>query len=390
MQAWVMHKETPRHRATTMEDRLMKKLLYVGMDVHKESIVIACAGEGEEVRVLGTIVNTSIALDAAIRKLVSSGKQPVFVYEAGPCGYVIYRHLRERGFSCMVTAPSLIPRKTGDRVKTDMRDAIMLTRLFRAGELTGITVPDADDEAMRDLFRARLDAKKISKTVRQQLVGFLLRIGAVYSGTKHWTKTHFKWLDELSLPQPAQQLALQEYIDAIRQCDNRVARLESMLQTSAAQWKRLEEVKRLQTLRGVSFLTAIGLIAELGDLRRFKTARQLMAYTGLVPSENSSGGAIHRGRITKTGNVNVRWLLVESAWSYRLKARKSACLLKRQVDADEKVQELSWKAQVRLCGRYQRLLQKGKSKGKVITCIARELAGFIWALGNMQSEKQAA
>jgi len=373
-----------------MEDRLMKSLLYVGMDVHKETIVMACAGDGEEVRVLGAIVNTAAALDAAIRKLVSSGKQPVFVYEAGPSGYVIYRHLREKGFNCMVTAPSLIPRKTGDRVKTDRRDAVMLTRLFRAGELTGITVPDADDEAMRDLFRARLDAKKMSKTARQQLAGFLLRIGAVYSGTKHWTKVHFRWLDELSLAQPAQQLALQEYLDAIRQCDNRVARLEGMLQTSAAQWKRLEEAKRLQTLRGVSFLTAIGLVAELGDLRRFKTARQLMAYTGLVPSENSSGSTIRRGRITKTGNVNVRWMLIESAWSYRLKARKSYHLLRRQAEADEKVRELSWKAQVRLCGRYQRLLQRGKPKGKVITCIARELAGFIWALGNMETEKQAA
>jgi transposase len=372
-----------------MEDRLMKSLLYVGMDVHKETIVMACASEGEEVRVLGTIVNISAALDAAVRKLVSSGKQPVFVYEAGPSGYVIYRHLRSKGFSCMVTAPSLIPRKAGDRVKTDRRDAIKLTRLFRAGELTGVTVPDADDEAMRDLFRARLDAKKMGRTARQQLAGFLLRIGAVYSGTKHWTKTHFKWLDELSLAQPAQQLALQEYLDAIRQCESRIARLDGMLQASAAQWKRLEEVRKLQTLRGVSFLTAIGLIAELGDLRRFKTARQLMAYTGLVPSENSNGSTVRRGRITKTGNVNVRWMLIESAWSYRLKARKSSYLLKRQAGAEADVVELSWKAQVRLCGRYQRLLQRGKPKGKVITCIARELAGFIWALGNMETETQA-
>lgn len=369
----------------------MKSLLYVGMDVHKETIVIACAGEGEDVRVIGTIPNTNAALDAAIRKLVSTGKQPIFVYEAGPCGYVIYRHLHAQGHACMVTAPSLIPRKTGDKVKTDRRDAIMLARLLRAGELTGITVPDADDEAMRDLFRARLDAKKMSKTARQQLTGFLLRAGAVYSGTKHWTKTHFKWLDDLSLPQPAQQLALQEYLDTVRQCESRVSRIEEMLHISVLQWKRLEEVKALQALRGISFITAIGLIAELGDLRRFASARQLMAYVGLVPSESSSGNAIRRGRITKTGNTNVRWMLIESAWSYRMKARKSVHLLKRQVEASEEVQALSWKAQVRLCGRYQRLLQRGKPKGKVITCIARELAGFVWALGNLHNqEKQMA
>jgi len=360
------------------------------MDVHKETIVIACAAEGEEIRMVGTIANTAAALDAIVRKLVSGGKCPSFVYEAGPGGYVICRHLREMGFTCMVAAPSLIPRKSGERIKTDRRDAVMLTRLYRAGELTGIVVPDADDEAMRDLYRARNDAKKMCKTAKQQLLGFLLRMGVVYPTGTHWTKTHYKWLDALSLGHPAQQLTLQEYLDAIRQSESRVVRLEGMLQSSAQSWKRLEEVKRLQSLRGVSFITAVGLLAELGDLRRFKSARQLMAYTGLVPSENSSGNAVRRGRITKTGNANVRWMLIESAWSYRLKARKSRRLLKRQAEVDPQTAELSWKAQVRLCGRYQRLLQKGKPRGKVITCVARELAGFIWALGIMQPMEQAA
>jgi transposase len=294
------------------------------------------------------------------------------------------------GFSCMVTAPSLIPRKAGDRVKTDKRDAVMLSRLYRAGELTGIAVPDADDEGMRDLYRARCDAKKMSKIGKQQLLGFLLRIGVVYSGKTNWTKTHFRWLDELSLSQATQQLTLQEYLDTIRQCEGRVARLDGMLQSSALQWKRLEMVKRLQSLRGVSFITAVGLVAELGDVRRFKSARHLMAYTGLVPSENSSGNTVRRGHITKTGNANVRWMLIESAWSYRLKARKSPCLLKRLSCVEAEVAELSWKAQVRLCGRYQRLLHRGKPKGVVITCIARELAGFIWALGQYADKKQAA
>jgi transposase len=364
----------------------MKKILYVGMDVHKESIALACGAEGEEIRHYGTIPNRLAALDTAARKLVSTGHIPCFVYEAGLGGYTIYRHLRDNGLSCMVAAPSLVPRKAGDRVKTDKRDAAMLARLLRAGELTEVHVPDAGDEAVRDMFRARCDAKQMEKTARQNLLSFLLRIGAVYSG-RHWTKMHFRWLDALSLPS-TQQLVLQEYLDTIKQCRERVLRYDSMLQDVVGQWKREAGVRKLQSLRGVSFISAVGIVAELGDLRRFKTPRQLMAYAGLVPSENSSGGKIRRGGITKTGNRNVRWLLVESAWSYRLKARKSACLLKRQAGASDEVAALFWKAQVRLCGRYQRLLQKGKSKVKVIVSIARELAGFIWALGNLTAQEE--
>jgi transposase len=366
----------------------MKKILYVGMDVHKESISIACAAEGEDIRHYGTIPNFLAALDAVIRKLIGTGRVPYFVYEAGPGGYTIYRHLREKGLACMVAAPSLIPRKAGDKIKTDKRDAAMLARLLRADELTPVHVPDADDEAMRDLFRARCDAKQMEKTARQNLLSFLLRIGMTYAG-RHWTKMHFRWLDALSLPLAAQQLVLQEYLDTIKQCRERVMRYDSILQDTVAQWKREPEVRKLQSLRGVSFLTAVGIIAELGDLRRFKSARQLMAYAGLVPSENSSGGKVRRGGITKSGNRNVRWLLVESAWSYRLKARKSAHLLKRQGGVSDAVADLSWKAQVRLCGRYQRLLHQGKPKGKIIVSIARELAGFIWALGNFTDQEEA-
>jgi transposase len=366
----------------------MKKILYVGMDVHKESIAIACGAEGEEIRYYGTIPNYLASLDIVVRKLVSTGHIPYFVYEAGPGGYTIYRHLRDNGLDCMVAAPSLIPRKAGDRVKTDKRDAAMLARLLRAGELTKVHVPDVADEQVRDMFRARSDAKQMEKTARQNLLSFLLRIGAQYSGSRPWTKMYFRWLDALSLL-PTQQLVLQEYVDTIRQCRERVIRYDSMLQDVVGQWKREPEVRKLQSLRGISFITAVGIIAELGDLRRFKSPRQLMAYAGLVPSENSSGGTIRRGGITKTGNRNVRWLLVESAWSYRLKARKSACLLRRQAGISDEVAELSWKAQVRLCGRYQRLLQKGKAKCKVIISIARELAGFIWALGNLTVQEEA-
>jgi len=275
----------------------MRNLLYVGMDVHKESIALATASDGEEIRYIGTIPNQTAALDATIRKLASNGKNLCFAYEAGPGGYVLYRHLRQAGHVCLVAAPSLIPRKPGDRVKTDKRDAIMLTRLFRAGELTGVYVPDLDDEAVRDLFRARCAAKRMEKCARQNLLSFLLRIGSVYSG-RAWTKMHWRWLNDLSLPHPVQQLTLQEYIDAIKQCEARVTRLDQMLQDVAKQWKREHEVRNLQALRGISFFTAIGLIAELGDLRRFKSAHQLMSYAGLVPSESSSGASVRRGGIS--------------------------------------------------------------------------------------------
>jgi transposase len=363
----------------------MKNIRYVGLDVHKANICIACATEDGDVRHYGTIANTRAALDATMRKLVSSGEHLYFVYEAGPGGYGMYRYLKAAGHSCMVAAPALIPRKPGDRIKTDKRDAAMLARLCRAGELTAVYVPDADDEAVRDLFRARCDAKQMEKVARQNLLSFLLRIGQCYPGNRAWTKTHWRWLDELSLSYSAQQLALQEYIDTIRQCQARVERYDQMLQQTAEQWKRAPDVRKLQTLRGISFFSAVGIVAELGDLRRFSSARQLMAYAGLVPSENSSGMKIRRGGITKAGNRHVRWLLVESAWSYRMKARKSLHILKRQKEASSEVADLSWKAQVRLCGRYQRLLHKGKPKGKIVVSIARELAGFIWALGRLEN-----
>jgi transposase len=363
----------------------MKTIRYVGMDVHKADIGIAYASGREDARHYGTIANNSVVLDAAVRKLVSSGELLYFVYEAGPGGYGIYRRLRAQGQVCMVAAPALIPRRPGDRIKTDKRDAAMLARLCRAGELTAVHVPDADDEAVRDLFRARCDAKEMEKTARQNLLSFLLRIGQDYPGSRNWTKMHWRWLEALSLPHSAQQLALQEYVDTIVQCQARLQRYDQMLHDVAKEWKRFADVKKLQALRGIAFLSAVGIVAELGDLRRFKSPRQLMSYAGLVPSENSSGAKVRRGGITKAGNRHVRWLLVESAWSYRMKARKSAHLLKRQGEVSEEVAELSWKAQVRLCGRYQRLLQKGKPKGKVIVSIARELAGFIWALGNLET-----
>lgn len=369
----------------------MKKILYVGMDVHKESITVATAWGTDlstgcipdEVRLVGTIPNTTAAVDNAIRKLVGTGAVPRFVYEAGPGGYTLYRHITASGFTCMVAAPSLIPRKPGDRVKTDGRDAVMLARLFRSGELTEVYVPSEEDEAIRDLFRTRCDVKNLERKAKQFLLSFLLRQGVRYSGATNWTKIHFAWLDALSLPQPAHQLALQEYIDTVKHCGVRVQHIDAMLLQEAQTWSGLPLARALQSFRGISFLSALGLAAELGDIRRFANPRQLMSYVGLVPSEYSSGESKRRGRLTKMGNTHARWLLVEAAWSYRLNARKSAALLQRQKDVEQEVLAISWKAQVRLCSRYQRLLHRGKPKNKVIACIARELTGFIWAVGQL-------
>ena len=360
----------------------MKKILYVGMDVHKNSIDIALAEEGAgEVRHYGKVSGAVASLDPVIRRLLATGHQPCFVYEAGPGGFCVYRHLQKQGLACVVVAPSMIPRQAGNRIKTDRRDAIMLARLFRAGELTSIRVPDEEDEAVRDLFRARGDAKGMERKARQQLSAFLLRIGKIFPGRTTWSKTHYKWLAELNVGSPIQQIVLQEYVDAERQAGERVKRLSDQIVKAVPTWKRAREVGAYQSFRGISLLTAVGIAAEIGDMHRFKGAPQLMAYLGLVPSENSSGGSVRRGRITKTGNSHVRRLLVEAAWSYRLKARKTSCLLKRQKDLPENVTELSWKAQVRLCGRYQRLVAKGKCKQQVVASVARELAGFIWAVG---------
>lgn len=360
----------------------MKKILYVGMDVHKNSIDIALAEEGTaEVRHYGKISGAPGTLDLVIRKLMATGLQPCFAYEAGPGGFCVYRHLQKQGLACMVAAPSLIPRQAGNKIKTDRRDSIMLARLFRAGELTSIRIPDEEDEAVRDLFRSRGDAKGIERKARQQLQSFLLRIGKIYPGRTTWSKMHHRWLAEISLDSPVQQIVLQEYIDAEKSAGDRVKRLSEQIANAVPTWKRAQEVKIYQAFRGVSLLTAVGIAAEVGDMQRFKAAKNFMAFLGLVPSENSSGASVRRGSITKTGNSNVRRLLIEAAWSYRLKARKTLPLVRRQLGLPDEVVALSWKAQLRLCGRFQRLSAKGKCKQKVITSVARELAGFLWAVG---------
>jgi len=357
-------------------------IIFVGLDVHKDTIDIAIAESdgSKEVRHYGKIDGDLAALDKAVRKLQSKGAELHFVYEAGPCGYDIYRHLTKQGFSCIVVAPSLIPKKSGDRVKTDRRDAMSLARLYRAGELTAVYVPREDDEAMRDLSRAREDAVNASRTARQRLGAMLLRLGYRYHRKTMWNATHFNWLSTIKMPHPAQQIAFQEYIHAVMECGERVNRLTEQIQKLIPEWRLASVVKALQALRGVSLMVATTTIAEIGDLSRFANPRQLMAYLGLVPSEHSSGKKEKRGRITKTGNGHVRRALVEAAQTYHHQARVSRVLLARQEGLPDSIRKISWKAQVRLCGRFRKLTGRGKPRNKVVTAIARELSAFMWAI----------
>ncbi|ABB33012.1 transposase IS116/IS110/IS902 family protein [Geobacter metallireducens RCH3] len=309
-----------------------KSITYVGLDVHKNSIEIALAdwGRDNEVRHYGSVGGDLHSLDKVVRKLVSQGRELHFVYEAGPCGYEIYRHLTRQGFDCIVVAPSLIPKKSGNRIKNDRRDAEMLARLHRAGELTPVYVPHVEDEAMRDLSRAREDAKSAERKARQQLNAFLLRSGVRYSGKTLWSLAHWRWISDIKMPHPAQQITLQEYVDAVRACSERIDRFTEQIRQLVTQWRVGPVVEALQALRGVSLVVAVTTVAELGDLSRFDHPRQLMAYLGLVPSEHSSGETTKRGGITKTGNSHARRMLVEAAWSYRLPARVSRRLRDRQ------------------------------------------------------------
>src|SRR5882762_8876524 len=365
------------HRRRVMADRIT----YVGLDVHKESIVVAVAVGGlrGEVREYGRIANTPTALDRLLRKLGGDGMRLRFCYEAGPCGYGIQCRLSTRGHECVVVAPSLIPKRAGDRVKTDRRDAASLAKLHRAGELTAVWVPDPQHEAMRDLVRARLDAVHSLRRARQQLSGFLLRQGCHY-GRPAWTKLHRRWLSGLIFEQAIHHIVLEDYIAAVEAAEARRDRLTAQIGTMLPDWTLAPVVAALQTMRGMAMVNAATLIAELGDLSRFADPRQLMAYLGLTPSEYSSGSSVRRGGITKAGNGAARRLLIEAAWSYRFPARLSRELLLRQESQPKPIRDIAWKGQVRLCARYRRLARTGKPANVVTTAIARELSGFVWAI----------
>ena len=357
------------------------RITYVGLDVHKEGIVVAVAAGGlrGEVREYGRIANTPTALDRLLRKLGGDGVSLRFCYEAGPCGYGIQRQVSTAGHECVVVAPSLIPRRAGNRVKTDRRDAASLARLHRAGELTAVWVPDARHEAMRDLARTRLDAVHSLRRARQQLSGFLLRQGCHY-GRPAWTKLHRRWLAGLKFEQAVHHIVLEDYIASVEAAETRRDRLTTQIEAMLPDWTLAPVVAALQTMRGIALVNAATLIAELGDLSRFADPRQLMAYLGLVPSEHSSGASVRRGGITRAGNGAARRLLIEAAWSYRFPARISRELLLRQENQPKPIRDIAWKGQVRLCARYRKLARTGKPANVVTTAIARELTGFVWAI----------
>jgi transposase len=360
---------------------LRDRITYIGLDAHKDGIAVAVA-EGSlrgEVRDYGRIANTPAALRRLAGKLGREGVALRFCYEAGACGYGIQRQLSAQGHECVVVAPSLIPKRAGDRVKTDRRDATNLARLHRAGELTAVRVPDPGHEAMRDLVRARLDAVHALRRARQQLSGFLLRQGCHY-GRPAWTKLHRRWLAGLKFEQAVHHIVLEDYIAAVEAAQARRDRLTAQIAAMLPDWTLAPVVVALQTMRGMALVNAATLIAELGDLSRFANPRQLMAYLGLVPSEHSSGASVKRGGLTKAGNSAARRLLIEAAWSYRFPARVSRELRLRQEAQPRLVREIAWKAQLRLCARYRKLARSGKPANIVTAAVARELAGFVWAI----------
>jgi transposase len=356
--------------------------LFIGMDVHKDTIAVAYVAQehGAEVTYLGTLGTRQCDIDQLTRKMQSKAKHLVFVYEAGPCGYWLYRYLTKKGYDCWVVAPSLIPKKAGDRVKTDRRDAVQLARLARSGDLTAVYVPKVEDEAIRDLTRAREDTIRDLKAAKFRLKAFLLRQDIRYTGRANWNPAHLRWLSEVVCPTPAQQIVFQEYVRAVTEHTERLGRLEQELQEQVTAWRLSPVVDALQALRGVQFTVAVTMVAAIGDLSRFDTPRALMKFLGLVPSESSSAGQRRQGSITKAGNTHARRALVEGAWAYRYPAKVSRHLQLRLEKQPKRIQDISWKAQVRLCKRYRRLVAKGKHANVVTVAIARELAGFMWAI----------
>jgi len=361
------------------------KTLYVGLDVHKDSIAVAYAPEdrGAEVVSLGAIGTRQCDIDKLIRKLQAKNVMLVIAYEAGPCGYWLYRYLTRHGLRCLVVAPSLIPRKPGDRVKTDRRDAVTLARWLRSGDLSPIYVPTIDDEAIRDLSRAREDTVHDLKRSKVRLKAFLLRQDIRYEGRPNWNAAHLRWLARVVCPTPAQQIVFQEYVHAVTEQTERLARLETELDTAVTTWRLQPVVQAVQALRGLDFLGAVSLIAEVGDLTRFDTPRKLMSYLGLTPSEYSSGSHRRQGGITKAGNGHARRALVEGAWAYRYPAKVSRHLQLRLEHVPAEVRAIAWKAQVRLCKRYRLLSARGKHVNQVVVAIAREMAAFAWAIARL-------
>jgi transposase len=363
---------------------------FVGMDVHKETIVVAVTASGEvgKATAYGTFPNTAAGLEKLVKRLRQAGSGPIkFCYEAGPCGYGVHRALTRMGEDCMVVAPSMIPRKPGERQKTDKRDAASLAVLHRGGLLTAVWVPDAAHEAMRDLIRARLAAVRAVRAARQQLSAFLLRHERVYPGNRTpWTKAHRGWLADQTFAQPAQQIVLEESIEAVRLSEQRRDRVEGYLRAQIPNWSLFPLVRNLCALRGLDIIASAGLAAAIGDPSRFATAPHFMAYLGMVPSEDTSGPRRRIGAITKAGDIHARTMLIEAAHSYRYPARIARHKLAAVDAVPEAVRAIAWKAQTRLCQRYRQMTARGKLNQVVVTAIARELAGFVWSIACITSD----
>ena len=366
---------------------------YVGLDVHKETIAVAVAEPGRaEPTYRGEIANKPKNVEKLVAKLSEAydGGLLLFCYEAGPCGYVLHRQILSCGHDCQVVAPSKIAKTPGERIKTDRRDALKLARLLRAGDLTAVWVPDRDQEMMRDLSRARDDMKGQERKARQQLGAFVLRHGHHWPrGRSRWSQAHYNWLESLRFEKPWQQVTLQEYINATKAASERVAQLSDHLMRALPEWSLAPVVDSLIALRGVDKLAAIVLLAELGDISRFDSPKQLMGFLGLVPSEHSSGPRRRQGGITLTGNGRARRMLVESAWSYRFPARQTMHLKRKAANASKSAKTIAWNAQKRLCGRYRTLTRAGKNTKLVCVAIARELAGFLWDIVRQEMARVA-
>ena len=367
-----------------------KDIRHVGFDVDSEKIAVAVAEPGGEVRSLGAIPYTDESVRRLIKKLGPASRLRV-CYEAGPHGYGLYWQLAKLGVHCDVVAPTLVPVKSGDRVKTNRRDAEKLARCYRSGDLTAVWVPDAAHEALRDLVRAREVAKKDQLRARHRLGKFLLRRGLrAAAGVKSWTAKHLLWVKTLRFEHAAQEATFLDYLHEVEHAAERVARLEGAIdqavESMPAEMRAV--IAGLQALRGIRKVSAATIVAEVGPLSRFSRPKQLMGYSGMVSSEDSTGSSVRRGAITKTGNAHLRRIVGEAAWAYQHRPAMSPLLKKRQEGLSEQVKEIAWKAQHRLCSRYRRLMAKGKLRQKVATAIGRELLGFVWAIGTQVEREQ--